>query len=147
MADEKKPDPPAPPEKSTEKKQGPAPAPSIDIAALVAALANASPADKAKIRAAVGTAPPPTTPGPRKYSVALAEVAAGDVGGVIEAIDEGLELAAQGGDAADPLAPLRAVSPELAAAASANSGYRRKDLAHSLRVAKTWLEQHHPPKR
>lgn len=105
---------------------------------LLRALAGLTPEEKAAASAILGGAAPPTeTP---KFSRALDQVAEGDVDKVVEACVRGLAYcAANPQDDFGGLQFVQQVAPVVASAAQANSGHRRKSIAHSLKVAADYL--------
>lgn len=106
---------------------------------LLAQFQNMTPQDRARFRAVLNQGAQDRGGGTPKFSSALDQVDDSELTAVIGAADEGLQIVKDGGG--DPLEPLRTVAPDVAAAAAANSSYRRKDLAHSIRVVKQYLEE------
>jgi hypothetical protein len=118
--------------------KSPVAAPTVDVRAL---LANMSQADlSALLATAAARHPRSETP---KLSATLDAVSAEKADRVIEALAAALDgIEAR---AADPLAALRTLAPEIETAIVTNSTYRRKDLRHSVDVARRYLEGRHGP--
>jgi hypothetical protein len=117
----------------------------MEKAELLAALASLSADERAAILG--GASPGKGSSDTPKFSVALDQVADGDIAEVVNACRAGLKaIAAAEGPAAiaqaesDAYAAVAKVAPVVASAAQTNSNYRRKPFAHSLAVAVTYLQ-------
>lgn len=119
-------------------------APPVDIKAAVAAeIASMGQAQLAALLAtAQARGAKSDTP---KMSATLDTLDAKRAERVIEALAGAEDAIAS--KAPDPMAALRKVAPEVETAIVANSTYRRKDHAHSISVAKRYLQARHPEGR